>query len=153
MEEPILLWCKFCLCYTIIYEHNFHTMKMYFTPNFCGQCGAKNPDSVKVDQMEPDLDCEYCGQELPNSCFHEDVQETLSPGPHFHHPRCIWLLEKAKCPRSLRGTCPECGAEVKGERSKDNLYTYWKCHSCGWGDTQSQNRVNIVSKRRGRSGR
>ncbi len=37
----------------------------------------------------------------------------------------------------IKGTCPECGEVTDGERSKDNLYTYWKCQSCGWGDTQS----------------
>lgn len=87
--------------------------------------------------MEPDLDCEYCGQELPNSCFHEDVQETMSPGPHFHHPRCIWQLEKGECPKSVIGACPECHELVVGERYADGKYTRWKCDGCGWGDVQS----------------
>ena len=38
---------------------------------------------------------------------------------------------------SLVGTCPECGERVWATRDKDELYTTWKCQSCGWGDVQS----------------
>ena len=38
---------------------------------------------------------------------------------------------------SVKGNCPECGSEAIGTPSKDRKYTYWKCQSCGWGDTQS----------------
>lgn len=38
---------------------------------------------------------------------------------------------------SLIGTCPECGERIFAKRDKDELYTHWKCQSCGWGDIQS----------------
>ena len=57
---------------------------------------------------------------------------------------CDWLDEFHHCrdcdhlyPQTLKGKCPECGERSIGERSPDKLYTYWKCESCGWGDTQS----------------
>ena len=87
--------------------------------------------------MEPDLDCEFCGKRPPYPCNHEDVTQHISPGPHFWHPQCRWLLSDGRCPRSLTGSCPDCGEEAKGTRSDDGLYTYWKCQSCNWGDTQS----------------
>lgn len=49
MEKPINFRCKYCLCYTVIYESGYPPVKMYFTPNFCGQCGAINPDRGKVE--------------------------------------------------------------------------------------------------------
>lgn len=49
LEKPINFRCKYCLCYTVIYESGYPPVKMYFTPNFCGQCGAINPDRGKVE--------------------------------------------------------------------------------------------------------
>ena len=39
METPILFRCPDCFIYTVISDNQ----TIYFTPNFCGHCGAENP--------------------------------------------------------------------------------------------------------------